>query len=113
MDDFSVWLLDELSRRGWTPAELARRAGLSTGTLSNILNGNRNPGPEVTLSIAKALGEPADKVFRLAGILPRLPGSEDDQVIKEIMDILKNMPPEDRQDVLDYARFRYQKRRQG
>lgn len=108
VNDFSVWILDEVNKRGWTPAELAKRAGINTGTLSRVLNGTRNPGPDLCLAVAKALGEPPEKIFRLAGLLPILPAGEEDQTLKEILDIAKNMSPENRQDLLSYARYRYQ-----
>lgn len=67
---------------------------------------------DLSFAITKTLSEPADKVFRLTGILPQLPGGEDEQMAKELMEIFKNLPPEEQQNVLDYARFRYQKKRE-
>lgn len=107
MDSFSTWVLNEVDQRGWTPAELARRAGLNTGTLSNILNGNRRPGPEVCRAIAKALGEPEEKVFRLAGLLSSLPASNDPTLV-ELQELVKNLPPAQRKQALDFLRFLYQ-----
>lgn len=108
MKDFSVWLLEEVNERGWTFAELAKRAGMNTGTLSRVLNETRNPGPDFCTAIARALGIPVEEVFRRAGLLPQLSANEDEQVIRELMDILKNMTPENRQDLLSYARYRFQ-----
>lgn len=107
MENFSLWLLNELEKRNWQPADLAKKARISRGSLSNILNNYRKPGPDLCLAIAQALGEPPEKVFRLAGLLPPLPGGEDEQISREVMDILRNMSPENRQDLLNYARYRY------
>jgi transcriptional regulator with XRE-family HTH domain len=108
MENFSLWLLNELEKRNWQPADLAKKARISRGSLSNILSNYRNPGPNLCLAIAQALNEPPEKVFRLAGLLPPLPGGEDEQISREVMDILRNMSPENRQDLLNYARYRYQ-----
>ena len=76
MKDFTEWLLDELKKRQWRPANLANKAGLGSGTLSHVLNGSRKPGSDLCRAIAAALGEPEEKVFRLAGLLsPLLPTS--------------------------------------
>jgi len=37
-----------------------------------------------------------------------LPGGKDEQVVRELVDITKNMSPENRQELLEYARYRYQ-----
>lgn len=104
------WIKDNLERRDWTQGDLARAAGLPTGTISRILNGKRNVGPDVSLAIAKALGEMPEKVFRLAGLLPTLRVSEDDKVIVEVMEFLKYMSVGNRQEVLSYTRYLYQQR---
>ncbi|GIK37602.1 MAG: hypothetical protein BroJett011_14350 [Chloroflexota bacterium] len=111
MTDFAAWLSEELKRRGWSQREAARRAGLSQASVAKPISGERKASAEICVKLALALGESPEKVLRLAGILPPLPGGENEQTIKEVVDILKNMPPEDRQDVLDFARYRYQKRR--
>jgi transcriptional regulator with XRE-family HTH domain len=106
--DFVSWLNDEMNKRGWSNSELHRRSGMATSTISMILGGQNKPGWDFCLAIANALGEPPEKVFRLANLLPPLPASEDEQIIKEVMDIVKNMTLENRQDLLNYARYRYQ-----
>lgn len=73
-----MWILDELNRRGWTPADLAKKAKIHQATLSNILNGNRKAGPEICLAVAEALGEKPEKVFRMAGLLPPSSGEMSD-----------------------------------
>lgn len=107
MENFQAWLLNELDRRGWQPADIARKGRISKGTLSNILSGNRRPGPEVCRAIAKALSEPEEKVFRLAGLLSPLSASNDATLV-EIQDIVKNLSPDQQKEVLRYIRYLYQ-----
>jgi len=73
MSGLPNWIRAQLDERGWRPADLARHAGLTNATLSRILNGTRQAGPEVCTAIANALGVPPEYVFRLAGLLPTLP----------------------------------------
>lgn len=54
--------------RGWSQYELARRAGVSQGTLSNIERGDTQPFPATQRALAEALGmEARELVVRLSG----------------------------------------------
>jgi transcriptional regulator with XRE-family HTH domain len=48
----------ERSRRGWSRAELARRAGLNASTVGLIESGRLNPYPSQLVKIARALNIP-------------------------------------------------------
>ena len=96
---------EKMEERDWRQADLARRAGLSGGALSNILNDNRNPGPEVLTAIAKAFDEPPELVFRIAGILPPLPGPDDDLTLKELYDLARRLSPTERRRLARVARL--------
>ena len=111
MEKFIPWLLEELHKRSWRPADLAHRAGLSTGSLSNVLSGNRRAGPDICNAVARALDEPPEKVFRLAGLLPELPGP-DDELINEVTETFKRLTPEKRREVLEYAMWQLRRQQQ-
>lgn len=85
------WLLEEMEKRGWTQAELARRAEIADATLSRIISGTRQAGPEAALSIARALGESPITVYRLAGLLPAIPQERLDQ-FSYIAETLASLP---------------------
>lgn len=59
MESFSDWLLNELKQREMSQSDLARLAKIGTGTISNIMSGNRKVGlhqlcnPASTTSSAK------------------------------------------------------------
>lgn len=108
--DFKAWLAQELDRRGWSHAEMGRRAGVAQTTISNVISGNRDPGPALCRAVAKALGETEEKVFRLAGLLSPLPNTEDEMLaeIIEMIDLLRNLGPEQRKEVLRFIRFLWQ-----
>jgi transcriptional regulator with XRE-family HTH domain len=66
METFGNWLLSQLRQRNMTQAELARLAGINRGTLSNIINGHKQIGRDVLISISGALRLPIDIVARAA-----------------------------------------------
>jgi transcriptional regulator with XRE-family HTH domain len=68
--EFVAWVQAELNKRGWTPAELVRRGGLSDSQMSRVMNGTRGPGIDFLRGIATAFQIPLDTVFRRAGWLP-------------------------------------------
>ena len=108
---FVEWLDAELSARGWSRAELARRAGVTEASLSLIYSGDREPGTKICKGIAKALKLPDDVVYRVAGLLDVKPN--EDQTVSEITHIYHELDEENQQDLLDYARLRLQKQERG
>lgn len=109
MSSFGEWLTDELTRRGWSHNELARRAGVSQPNVSGIING-RSPGCDFCIRVAQALELSPVLLLVKAGILP--PQSpDDDSTIQELVELVRSLPPEDRKDVLQFARFRHQNSR--
>jgi transcriptional regulator with XRE-family HTH domain len=107
METFSDWIESELKNRGWKPADLARAAGITDATLSRVLSGSRNPGPELCRAIAAALNEPEEKVFRKAGLLSPLLASEDSPTLRELWDLVKRLSPEEQEEIFRYTRYRY------
>lgn len=65
------WLLDELRKRDWSQNELARRSGLTSGTISNIVTGRMGGSKQTLKAIARALRVPTEIIFVEAGLLSR------------------------------------------
>lgn len=107
-DKFRTWLSKELETRHWSQRELARQSGISQAQVSQTLSGDLNPSADFCIKIAQALGETPEKVLRLAEILPQLSASEDDPILKEINDAVRNMTSKQRKEVLRYIRYLYQ-----
>lgn len=106
--DFADWLESEMKKRAWRPSDLAKAAGLYQSTLGKVLNREREAGPDVCVSLADALKLPPEEVFRKAGLLPELPGPEDEWTYKQLLDYMRRLTPKERLGVLQYAFFRYQ-----
>ncbi len=99
MKTFGDWLENEMNNRGWRPVDLANKARISRGSLSNIINDLRRPGPDICRAIANALQVPPEKVFRQAGLLP--PKPETDERLEKAMHLFQQLSPEKQQFVLD------------
>jgi transcriptional regulator with XRE-family HTH domain len=111
--DFVTWLSNEMEDRGWNNSELARRAGLVPSAVSQVIAGNRGTGPEFCRSVARALHVPPEMVFRKAGLLPPLPGPEDDVTFGVLLDVVRNLSVEDRVTVLEIAQYLYDRHHKG
>lgn len=105
--DFGSWLKQEMKKRRLSQRELARLSGVAQGLISEITNQKREPSQKFITAIATALGEPPEKLLRLAGIIP--PALGDNATLQEIMDIARQLPPEAQQELLDYARFKFRR----
>ena len=97
------WLSQELDRLNWSHRELARKSDLSQSIVSKTIRGDRNPSAEFCIKVATALGQPPEKLLRLADILPDT--QEDDPTLTELFDSLRNMSSEQRKEVLRYVHF--------
>lgn len=102
MNKFLNWLNQQLDKRGWSRAELARRAKISEANLSVLYKNDTSPGIYTAEKIAQALDVPAEYVYRLAGILTDPTDIPPD--ITLVVDILKELPPEFTELALNNAR---------
>jgi transcriptional regulator with XRE-family HTH domain len=102
---FITAIEDELKERGWSQSELAKRSDINPSTLSLILSGDRNPGPDICLGVARAFDLPPEDVFRTAGLLP--PKTKQDHLIELITHLASQLhTEEDKNDVIEYIRMR-------
>jgi transcriptional regulator with XRE-family HTH domain len=69
--EFSAWVRQQLRRRGWNDAELARQLDMPSGTVSRWLRGERQPSTRSCDLIADVFGVDVDLVLTLAGHRPQ------------------------------------------
>lgn len=106
-ESFGDWLSEQLHRRGWSHNELARRAGVSQPAISGIIAGRR-PSADSCIKIANALEESSIRLLQLAGILP---DASEDAMLQQLIELARNLPDEDKQQILEYVKFIYQQRK--
>lgn len=105
MTKFSDWLLKQMESRGWTQAELARRAKIHRQVVSGYINVKvSKPDEEILSKIALGLGLPDSAVFQAAGIMKN--ETPETKTIKEIKYLIEGLPEEDQTDVIEYIRHR-------
>jgi transcriptional regulator with XRE-family HTH domain len=107
MKTFTDWLLHEMDIRGMSQADLAKEANVSRTAISNLINENRNPGPELSTAIAYAFNYPPDIVFQKAGLLPEK-GNESPE-LKELSHLYQNATEGIQKEILDFARYKTRK----
>lgn len=93
MVNFGDWLLKQLQDRDMSQSELARVAGVSKGTISNLINGTKGAGQESLLAVARALKLPPELVFEKAGIFP--PKNTRSTVKNTAIGIIESLSEED------------------
>lgn len=93
MENFGDWLLKQLKDRNISQSELARLAGISKGTISNLINGTRGAGQDSLSAIAHALKLPPELVFEKAGILPTKP--ELSPIKRALIHLTQDLPDSD------------------
>jgi len=107
--DFNNWLIAELKDRGWSIRELARRAKVSHATINGVLVNKSDPGPDLCNGLARALGTPPERVFRIAGLLPaQIIGDENSE--QEILDYYRDLGHSGQRQVLTIVRALYESR---
>ena len=100
-DSLGAWLANELDKRKWSHNELGRQADISQPVISRVIAGDRKAGADFCVKVAQTLGEPPEKLLRLAGILPPIP-DENDSVLQELAEIIRYLSPSQRREALRY-----------
>lgn len=102
---FRSWIDRQIIPRGMNMRQLAEKAGLNQGSLSNIFSGSRVPSINTCIKIARALNMPVESVLRAAGHIPP-ESTKQKQTYRIVRDILAQLSEENRDDVIKYAQFR-------
>jgi transcriptional regulator with XRE-family HTH domain len=104
------WLQKELDDREWSGNELATRANIDPSIINRALNRKRMPSNDSLAAIARAFGYPPEQVYRAAGLLPQLP--PEDATFEDWKFVLNQLPEEDRQELLEFARLKLKRQQQ-
>jgi len=72
-ENLQTWIEQERLAHNLTIRELAKRSGLSSGTITDVLSGRTRPGVKFCNNIAGVFDVPPELVFRKAGLLPSAP----------------------------------------
>ena len=104
-DPLAQYLRKEIEDRHFhSERAFAARAGISPRTLGRILRGEK-VDPEPLQKIADALSVPVESLYRLAGYLP--PDEAQSQVLREIENLLRQLPEADQRRILEVVRVEH------
>jgi transcriptional regulator with XRE-family HTH domain len=110
MENFGAWLLKELENRNWSQSDLVKAAGISRGTLSNIISGARGIGEKSLISIANALNISPITIFRKAGLLPE---SGETGAFDDWKHLLAQLSPEEQEEMRQIAIMKIERNRKA
>lgn len=96
-----------MEKRGWNNADLAREAKLSRQSIGYYVTG-RIPDAESLKKIAKAMDVTLDELLRLVNVLPPVDAKTARQI--ELENLIKQIPDNVLNEVLEYIRFRTRKK---
>lgn len=102
-EHFVDWINKMMLDNGWYQADLAKKAGISKATISDISAGKIDPGFSVCIRLAKALSLPATEVLRVAGLIPQI--SVPNTALEKLTYIFEQLPDEQRKSFLEYGEF--------
>lgn len=105
MNKFVEWLAQQIEQRGWTYQEFADRGEITRSSISMIMSNNQNPGIITCTGIALALKIDPIEVLRLAGHLPPAPGDTGDKDLRDLWQLITNLPPDHVSKIRDYAMY--------
>ena len=109
--DFSDWLLGEISKRGWSQADLARASGVNRQSVSDYINRRRtNPDPDVLVSLAKGLHISPVTIFRAAGLLPE--GGENAS-FEDWQFLLSQLVPDEQEEIRQIIELKIERRQKA
>lgn len=103
------WVNEKLKVYNLSMRELARKIGSTHSQVSRILNNKQQAKLDFYLAVAQVF-DAIPEMLRVAGLWPTT--TPDDQLtFAELLDTVKKLNPEDRQEVLEYAFYRLWKQR--
>lgn len=112
MESFSEWLENELQIRNITPAELARKSGLSQSVVSRVINNERKPSPETLQKFARGLRISVQEIYNAAGMLPPVQDVKN-ALADRFAEVLAELPDEDVDEIYNLILFKIKRRKQG
>ena len=111
-ETFITWLNKQLENSNLSQSEASRRAGLNQNAISDIMTGKvKSISIKTTKALARLFGVPMYEVLQQAGHL-EFPAQIEDLSLRELVELAKQLPEKDRQELLNYARWKASRRDQ-
>lgn len=102
--DFPTWVQNQLDERGWKQADLARKTGLNSGYISQVMNGVRSPGVEFCAALARAFNMRDSDVMKVAGLVSSNAPDDQPPSLRELISRFAQLSDADQENVLRIVR---------
>lgn len=102
--EFWEWLDAVIEQYGPSERKFAEKVGIAPSVISKARTNTQPMSWEACKAIAEFVGIPPEKVFRLAGLLPKPPDWQPE--FDEWMGLFQDLPEEDRAELLAIARMK-------
>ncbi len=108
---FSEWLNEQMQRRNWSQADLARAAEIGPAAIYKLMTSkSKRPDWDSCAGIARAFGISIETVYRAAKLLPNEP---DFPELDDLKMIMAQLSPRERQEILVIAQAMVQFNKKG
>ena len=107
---FSKWVEQEISKRGWSRKEAAKRAGVSPSMFDKVINEHVRPGLIFYRGIARAFKLSPIEVLMRAGELDEAVGKENENVYL-FQQLFAQLNENDQDDVMVLIRAKIERKR--
>ena len=81
---------------------------MSGANVSRVMTGQQAITYDFCAAIARPLDMRPEDVFRLAGLLRQTRGDDDEITYRKVLDLMRELTPEERQRVLEYLTWRWE-----
>jgi transcriptional regulator with XRE-family HTH domain len=110
--NFADFVQEEMARRGWSQADLARESKVSRQVISYLLTGKVDkPDVETIRKFGDALDIPYEVIYRRAGLLPPKPPR--DEWAESIATKINKLPADSRNMLENLIQYLYEQERKG
>lgn len=103
MVSLGLFIEKELSKKGMTQSDLARKSGLDTGWISNLISGVKQLGLISLVKLSIGLNVPTDTILRASGHLPAVSSLKEDR--DQLLFLFEGMDPQQRKILLSQAKW--------
>lgn len=101
------WVIDQLNDRKMSMRELGRLTGIDHSAISKVIAGKREASLDFYIKVAQAF-DAVLEMLRVAGIVPI--GDTEELSLAEWLEIGKQLTPDERLKVMEYAIYQKERR---
>jgi transcriptional regulator with XRE-family HTH domain len=105
MSEFTDWLSNQLDTKNLSMRDLAKRSKLSQSNISKVISGKVAPTTGFCVAIAHALEVSEIDTLHRAGLITEKPVAMDETMIREIMGIVLQLTPDQREFIMMFAKM--------